>query len=374
MKGSIKEFDSLEVETVVTGFRLKKPVVCVARLGEGLINQTLLLQMNDGRQYVLQRVNQTVFPRPTLLMQNLCRVLAHLRAKGRRSLELIKTDSGDAWITDARNRVWRCFRYLGDSQTFSLTNAPAIVYAAAHAFGQFIVDLSDLPEPALHEVIPGFHDTPARFRSLERAVKEDQAHRAATAVPEIEALLSRQELSDLFARPAQSGELPRRNVHNDTKLNNVLFRRNRTETLCVIDLDTVMPGLVLHDVGDMIRSAASTRAESQFPALDLRLFESLAEGYLSATGTVLTPAERYYLPDCPRVMTLELALRFLVDHLQGDQYFRIEYPGQNLQRCRSQLALLTDMDAKADRMRAVWETSLADHACKESISRRSFDL
>ena len=364
------EYDSQIIATVIADFGFKNRIALIEPLGEGLINDTLRLQTHEGRQYVLQHINLAVFPRPTLLMQNLCRVLAHLQAKGRKSLELVKTVSGDAWVTDGSNHVWRCFHYLADSQNFSLTNEPAIVREAARAFGQFVVDLADLPKPWLHEVIPGFHDTPARFRALERAVKEDVAHRAAAAGPEIESLLSRQELSDLFVRPTQSGELPRRNVHNDTKLNNVLFRRNQTKTLCVIDLDTAMPGLLLHDVGDMIRSAASTRSENQFPAMDMVLFESLAEGYLSTAGTLLTAAERYYLPDSPRVMTLELASRFLLDYLQGDQYFRTDYPGQNLQRCRSQLALLADMDAKSDRMRAVWEAATS-RPCMQRINQRT---
>ena len=190
-----------------------------------------------------------------------------------------------------------------------------------------------------------------------RAVREDALHRAAATARETEALLSRRELSELFLPLSTNGELPRRNVHNDTKLGNILFHGEQPEALCVIDLDTVMPGLILHDIGDMVRSAASTRAESEYPTVDLVLLASLADGYLSALGEGLTPAERRLIPDSPRVITLELALRFLVDHLRGDRYFRIDHPGQNLERCRSQLALLADMDAKADRMRDLWEAA-----------------
>lgn len=360
MKWSINETDSRAVKAVISDFELDEAVTHVAPLGKGLINRTLRVRTRGGRQFVLQRLNSRVFPQPILVMRNLVRVLEHLRAKRRITLELIHTVSGGAWTTDTNNDTWRCFGYLTDSRTYASTNDRVVIREAARAFGQFALDLTDLPEPPLQEVIPGFHDTLARFRSLQDAVRDDVMNRAAAASREIAELFSHQDLSELFARPAATGELPRRNVHNDTKLANVLFHRKHAAALCVIDLDTVMPGLVLHDVGDFIRAAASTRGESEFPALDLVQFETLVEGYLSALGPLLTPSERYFLPDSPRVITLELAIRFLVDYLQGDRYFQTESPGQNLERCRSQLALLADMAAKADRMRTVWEAKFAD--------------
>ncbi len=357
MNSPITEADSQLLVTVIAEFELDAPVVRVQPFGAGLINKTLRLDTVGGHRYVLQCLNATVFPRPVAVMQNQCRVLQHLRTKGRLTLELIGTRTGEAWTSDVNGQIWRCYRYIGNSRTYTSTGDPAIVLEAARAFGQFTADLADLPGPPLHAVIPGFHDTPTVFRSLLRAVREDALHRAAATARETEALLSRRELSELFLPLSTNGELPRRNVHNDTKLGNILFHGEQPEALCVIDLDTVMPGLILHDIGDMVRSAASTRAESEYPTVDLVLLASLADGYLSALGEGLTPAERRLIPDSPRVITLELALRFLVDHLRGDRYFRIDHPGQNLERCRSQLALLADMDAKADRMRDLWEAA-----------------
>jgi len=354
---------------VAPAFRLAGPVIAIAPLGEGLINPTFRVRTRgtNGRvgRYVIQAINHQVFPRPDSLMANLTRVLTHLARKmgpegadPRRVLSLIPTRDGDTTWTDSEGRSWRGFLFIEDSLTLQSVTDPKLAYEAGRAFGHFVHQLADLPPPRLHEHLPGFHDTPARLRALRECAEANPMGRAGKAAPELDRIFAREDTVTLLARAQAEGTLPERPVHNDTKINNLLFDHRADQALCVIDLDTVMPGLALHDFGDLVRSAAASRPEgSGSGRLRLSLFEGLLRGWVTGMGPLLTQGEAELLAAAPRVITLELTMRFLTDHLAGDHYFKTDRPGQNLDRCRTQLGLLDSMEEQADAMeRLVRET------------------
>lgn len=340
-------------------------------LGSGLIHTTYLCTYQDGGRrwcYVHQRINPRVFPEPQLLMENVRRVTEHLhrrlRDQGvsdahRRALSLIPTVQGALLWADGQGGWWRTYRYIGRSRTYDVAPAADVTRRAAAAYGDFVRRLADLPGPPLHETLPGFHDTPARRRALLRALEADACNRAGEASDAIEAVLARGVTAAALVHP----ELPMRVVHNDTKINNVLFDVRSGEALCVLDLDTVMPGLILHDFGDLARSAAAgpeDAAGGGAGGLSLGRFEALVQGYLEGTGDLLTPGELEHLALAPRVITLELAMRFLTDHLEGDRYFKMAHPGHNLERCRAQLRLLAEMEAAEAAMHDIVERARRD--------------
>jgi hypothetical protein len=348
---------------VSPAFRLAGQVTAVGPLGAGLINPTFRVTTRgqDGRTraYVIQAINGRVFPRPDLLMDNLARVTAHLRQRldpaqrdaARRVLTLVPADAGGLSWRDPQGQVWRAFHYIAHSRTLQRISDPVLAYRAGRAFGDFMRQLADLPPPRLHEHLPGFHHTPTRLRALRRAVEEDPLAGAAQTGPELDRISRREATATLLGDLQTSSALPERIVHNDTKINNLLLDRQSGKALCVIDLDTVMPGLSLNDFGDLVRSAATSEPEGSKPlSLQLPLFEGLLRGWVGAMAPVLTPTEAELLAAAPRVITLELAMRFLTDHLRGNRYFAITYPGQNLDRCRAQLDLLESMEAQADSM------------------------
>jgi Ser/Thr protein kinase RdoA (MazF antagonist) len=318
------------------------------------------------RRYLLQHVNRYVFRRPGLVMENMVRVTRHVAARiaaagagdaERRALSLVPTYDGESHHREPDGEVWRLVAWIEGTRSTEQAESPAEARAAAEAFGHFLLQLSDLPDPPLHETIPGFHDTPARFDALERAVAADSAGRAAEARGEIQALLDRRRVGHVLADHLAAGEIPIRTTHNDAKIANVLLDAESGEPLCVVDLDTVMPGLVLHDFGDMVRSMVSDSAEDEvdLERIQVRVpvFEALARGFSRAAGEALSPLERTLLPTAAQVITLEQAVRFLTDHLQGDPYYRIARTGHNLDRTRSQLRLveaLEEADAELQRI------------------------
>ncbi len=347
---------------VAAAFRLGGRAVRVEPLAAGLINRTFRLTTcggsGQGGRYLVQIINAQVFPDPGRLMSNLQRVCDHLEQRvraehrdwERRVLSPVRTlDGGLAWIDD-QGRWWRAFRYVKRSLTRAWAADAGTAYRAAEAFGSFVRQLSDLPPPPLHTVLPGFHDTPARLGRLLQAIEADPRARAADSAPEVERILARQ----TTARALADAGLPERVVHNDTKISNVLFDRDTREALCVVDLDTVMPGLALHDFGDLVRSAAASAPEDSpaalAPSMRMSLYEALLKGWVHGLGPSLTRPECGLLATAPRVIALELAARFLTDHLEGDRYFAITRPGQNLARCRSQLHLLQSMETQGGEM------------------------
>ena len=256
------------------------------------------------------------------------------------------------------------FVFVPGATVHQRVESPADARAAGRAFGRFLRLLADNP-PALHETIPGFHDTRGRFARLEAARRADVCHRAAAIGPELDEMLAARAVADVLPPLIASGALPTRVVHNDAKIGNVLLDERTGEPLCVIDLDTVMPGSVLYDFGDLVRSSTSPAAEDAVDlasvAVRLDLFEALTRGYVETAGPVLTHQERALLGFSGRLITLEQAIRFLTDHLEGDRYYRIERAGHNLSRCRAQLALyrsLTQQEAKLTTILASLASSL----------------
>lgn len=295
---------------------------------------------------LLQRINERVFPAPRLVMENVERITAHLHD----GLSLVRADDGASHARDDAGGWWRAYRFLEGTRAFEAPSTPAQAYAAAFAFGRFQRDLADLAGPRLHETIPGFHDTPARVAAFERALARDGASRAERARPEIDGVLARRDLADALLAPFRRGEIPERVVHNDAKMSNVLFDVATGDAVCVVDLDTVMPGLALYDFGDMARSMASPAAEDERDLARVvarpEFFVALARGYVGGAGPLLSARERELLVTAAKVITYEQLVRFLADFLDGDRYYAVSRPEQNLDRARTQLALLRSFEAQ----------------------------
>lgn len=339
----------------------------VEAYGEGHINYTFAAwyRAADGTEYrrLLQRINTYVFTDPVGLMDNIVRVTTYLRKTvgERETLTVLPTVDGKTYYTDSEGNCWRCYVFIEDATTYQKIEKDADFYACGETFGRFQQLLADFPADELCETIPHFHDTPGRFAALHRAIDADKAGRAAQVADEIAFLLAREEDAGALMRGLGDGSLPTRVTHNDTKLNNILIDNATGKGLCVIDLDTVMPGAAAFDFGDCIRFGASTAAEDETDLskveMDLHLFEVFTRGYLSTAGAFLTPAELDSLSIGAKLMTLECGCRFLTDYLEGDVYFRIHYPEQNLDRARTQLKLVADMEQKMDEMQRIVHTA-----------------
>jgi Ser/Thr protein kinase RdoA (MazF antagonist) len=345
-------------------FRLTAAPTSVARLGSGHIHDTYAVSCRNGDEprAVLQRINSHVFPDPRLVVENVARIAAHLARRrpgaGRAVLRPLETLAGGPVHVDATGEIWRAFEFVPNALSFDTVDSPDRARAAARAFGRFTADLADYRDE-IRDTLPGFHDFAARSRDFERAVTRDAVDRGSVAAPEI-ALLREARSRLERALPGDALDaLPRRLVHNDCKINNVLFDAATGEAICVIDLDTVMRGTVLADFGDLVRTAASRSAEDapdpEAARPDPTLYTALAEGYLEGAGAILTEAEIALLPLAGPLITLETALRFATDHLSGDTYFRVSRPGQNLDRARTQghmaLRLLEELGAAHERIR-----------------------
>lgn len=343
---------------LVAAFDLRGRFVGAAADGSGHINDTYALTFEHGGQrsrYVLQRINSFVFRQVPELMENVRRVTEHLRSHparrpGQRALELIPTRAGGDGYRDAEGNWWRVYVFLEGTHTGERVVRADQAHDAAQAFGDFQRLLNDLPGSRLHETIPGFHHTRRRFEALQRAVAADAHGRVAAARDVIDAALARESMVDVFQDLQASGRMPERIAHNDTKLANVMFDDATGAAVCVIDLDTVMPGLAPNDFGEMVRSATNPGAEDsrEIAGLEARrpIFEALLEGYLASAGSFLNQTELEYLPFAGRLMTYENGIRFLADFLEGDIYYKISRPGQNLDRARNQLALLASLEAQ----------------------------
>jgi len=352
------------LETVVGAFETGGRFMAGERHGAGHIHDTYAVTVERAgarNRYILQRLNTAVFTNPRGLMANVRHVTGHLHAKlradgiadaERRALSLLRTRDGHDYLEDPKLGVWRAYGFIERARVFDAPDHTGRAFQAARAFGTFQRLLQDYEGPRLLEILPGFHDTRARLGALQVAVAADPAGRAREAARDIDFALGRGALAGILEDLKASGALPERITHNDTKLNNVMFDEETGEGLCVLDLDTVMPGLSLYDFGDLVRSACNPVAEDE---TDLGkvvargdIFEALAGGYLSATEDLLLPVERAHLALAGQVLALECGLRFLTDHLQGDGYFRIHRPSQNLDRARNQFALLRSLEAQAD--------------------------
>lgn len=341
----------------------------VRRFGHGHINGTFLLQCKaaDGadRRVILQRINTTVFKEPEHLMDNIVGVTSWLRRKiteeggdpKRETLTLVPTMNGAMFYVDGDRQYWRAYHFISGATCYDLAQSDEDFRQSAVAFGTFQRRLADYPAATLYEAIPGFHDTAARLEHFREAVRADALGRAKDVQKEIEFVESHAYLADVYARAEAEHPLPRRVTHNDTKLNNVMIDDKTHRGLCVIDLDTVMPGYVMNDFGDSIRFGASTALEDE-PDLSkvscsLELFTAYTQGFMQECGERLTPQEKALLPDGALIMTYECGMRFLADYLEGDIYFHIERPAQNLDRARNQFRLVADMEAKLPQMREI---------------------
>jgi len=333
------------------------PVRCVPH-GSGHINQTWLVETDRQHRYILQKVNTGVFPNGEGLMNNIILVTEHLRKKDpdpRHVLTLVPTKNGELYISQGDHELWRMYEYVDGGICLDLAETPEEFGLSGKAFGTFQMQMADFPADRLVEVIPGFHDTPGRFRALNRAVREDKMNRAASARREIDLYLEREEKAGLLMDLQRQGELPLRVTHNDTKLNNVMLDRETREPLCILDLDTVMPGIVASDFGDSIRFGASTALEDEPDLekvhLDLTLYEAYTKGFLGACGRALNRTELDTLADGARLITLEIGARFLTDYLEGDTYFHTSRPGHNLDRARTQIKLVMENEQNESRIR-----------------------
>lgn len=334
-----------------------EPASCTP-YGCGHINRTYLVATAGGRCYILQKINHHTFRDVAGLMENIELVTEHLRRKSpdpRSVLTLIRTKDGKSYL-EADDGYWRVFRFVEDSICLQQPESDADFYESAVGFGTFQQLLSDFPAEKLHETIPNFHNTPDRYRAFHETLTRDPMHRAAQVQPEIEFALARQAEMAALQNALDAGELPLRVTHNDTKLNNVLFDAKTRRALCIIDLDTVMPGSALYDYGDSIRFGAATAAEDERELdkmeMSLERFRVFTRGYVRACPG-LTAKELELLPMGAKTMTMECGVRFLTDYLDGDHYFAVHRDGQNLDRARTQFKLVADMEKKWDEMQKI---------------------
>jgi len=327
-------------------FDIAGRITGIEPLRGGHINEAWRIELDDPPgSYLLQRLNPDVFPDAASVMENIACVTGHLARKAVRVPALVPTSQGGAWIEDAGGSCWRMYTFITGSHVFEQTGSARVAQSAARAFGAFIAALDDYRGTPLHTPLPGFHDTPARLARLDSAARADAVGRLAGAEREVVSLLAQGMLAEEFAALAASA--PRRIVHNDAKLSNVLLDDATGEAVCVVDLDTVMPGCALHDFGDMVRSMTTTAAEDEADLLQVAvkydLFEGVARGFLEGCGTLLTPEEKDGLLLAGRALTLEQAARFLTDYLEGDIYYRDTRGDQNMRRARAQLRMFESL-------------------------------
>lgn len=348
------------VRAIVRQFSIDGEFVGAQPWGSGHINDTYRVTLQRGGELVfciLQRINRNIFTNPDALMQNLQRVTAHLSAqvandpdRERRVLRLIPTHDGNAWHVDDDGEYWRAYFYIGGASTYDQVKTAEQAFQSARAFGRFQNLLASLPPPRLHDTIPHFHNTLKRFEALLAAISDDEAGRANLAQSEIEFALAHEPIVDILLK----ANLPERVTHNDTKFNNVLLDDVTGEGICVVDLDTVMPGLALYDFGDMVRTTTSPAPEDEQDlakvTMQFPMFEALARGYLDSAAGFLTKDEKQLLAFSGKLITFEIGIRFLTDYLAGDTYFRIHREGQNLDRCRAQFKLVESIEEQEERM------------------------
>lgn len=353
------------IRQVIDAFPFPDTLIGAVRYGCGHINDTfcVLCQPREGDciRFILQGLSQAAFPRQDELMENFERVTDYLRGQiaaqggdpARETLRLVPTKDGRHYYTDETGKVWRLMPFIEGTDCYQTATEERFA-ASAFAFGRFQYLLRDFPAAVLHEPIARFHDTEDRFAKLLAAIEADRAGRRASVQAEIDFALARKDDCSVALNAQRAGLLPLRVTHNDTKLNNVLIDRASGKGLCVIDLDTVMPGLIINDFGDSIRFGANHSAEDEKDLskvnFDIALYEIYAKSFIEGTQGGLTQAELEYLPWGARLMTFECGIRFLTDYLDGDVYFHTAYPDHNLDRCRTQFKLVRDMEKQFDKM------------------------
>ena len=363
----IPEKDTI-LNEVLAAFGFPATLVGAVRYGQGHINDTFCVlcqpQEGDCIRFILQGLSKAAFPRQDELMENFIGITSHLRKKIianggdplRETLSLVKTKDGKDYYTDATGKAWRLTPFIENTDCYQ-SATPELFEASARAFGRFQYLLSDYPAETLHESIVNFHNTEDRFAKFEAALAADKMGRAKEVEAEVKFAMDRKADCSVALQALREGKLPLRVTHNDTKLNNILIDRDTKEGICVIDLDTTMPGLSINDFGDSIRFGANHSKEDEKDLskvnFDIELYEAYTRGFLEGAQGGLTAAELEYLPWGAKLMTLECGIRFLTDYLDGDHYFRIHYPEQNLDRTRTQFKLVADMEQQWEAMAAV---------------------
>ncbi len=360
---------------IVRRFAINGAIIALDPLPGGHINESYQVTVRwDGMahhtkrtaSYLLQCINPNVFPDGAHVMENIVNITRHISAKlqaagiedwRRRTLTLVPTHKGGAWYRDPDSKYLRLYHFIHRSSTRERARTPGQAGKAARAFGTFLRFVADYNGPPLHETIRGFHDTDARFMALEAAIHNDPCRRVSRARQEIELALGYQSMASVLPRLIQSGEVPTRVVHNDAKITNVLFDSQLDEAICVVDLDTVMPGSALYDFGDLVRSTVSLTNEDEQDlsriAVRPLVFKALVAGYLEGAGEVLTDTEKSLLVFAGQLITLEQGVRFLTDYLTGDQYYRVAYGSQNLKRCKAQFRLFEILREKEKELEKV---------------------
>jgi Ser/Thr protein kinase RdoA (MazF antagonist) len=335
--------------------------------GNGHIHDTFLVRTveKDRDDYVLQRLNNRVFKNIPQLQENIERVTRHLRQKlisvpgadiKRECLTLVNAKNGKSWFQDLQGNFWRMFIFISNHRSYNIVDSPVKAFEGGKAIGRFQAMLADLPGKPLHETIPFFHNVEKRLKTFENTIVADPVKRAGNVKDEINFVLTRAEEMKVILKLGKEGKIPVRTTHNDTKFNNILLDEN-DKALCVIDLDTVMPGYVHYDFGDAIRTAANVADEDEKDLdkirMDIDLFEAYSKGYLSETNETLNDTEKEYLAFSPRLITYIMGLRFLTDYIDGDNYYKIHHPHHNLQRARAQFRLLESMEEQYPAMQRI---------------------
>ena len=356
------------IEKVIKSFDIPGVLVFSEPYGNGHINDThrITVESECGtKRYILQRINNNVFRNPEGLMKNYVAVTDYLNemviSEGgdpeREALAIFRAKDGKNFVVDEHGKYWRLLRYIEDSMSYDMVERPEQFYESAVAFGNFQYMLRDYPAETLIETIPNFHNTPDRFRQLMEAVRKDPCGRLSEVLADVEFAKEREAFADTLEAARREGRLPLRVTHNDTKLNNILFDVNTGKPICVVDLDTIMPGYSVNDFGDSIRFGATTAAEDEVNLdlvhFDIGLYELYVKGFIEGAKGGLTDCELDLLPIGAIMMTFECGMRFLTDYLEGDTYFRTSRPGHNLDRARNQFKLVSDMEARLPEMRKI---------------------
>lgn len=353
------------IDEILNAYGIGGKMTSWSMIHSGHINRTYVIELEGGEKRLLQMINVTVFKKPVELMDNAMRVTDHLRKKiaeeggdpTRETLSVYFTIDEKNCFFDSDGECWRFYNYVDNAFSYDSIENDEIFYRAGAAFGKFQSQLADFPGETLFDTIPFFHDTYKRFLNLKASAEKNASGRKENVLPELEFAFAREDDTKVIVDLIAKGEIPVRVTHNDTKLNNIMFDKDTNEAVCIVDLDTVMPGSALYDFGDAIRFGASTAAEDEKDlskvSMDIHLYEKYVQGYLSTAGKSLNEKEIEYLPFSAKLLTLECGMRFLADYIDGDVYFGTKYPEHNLDRCRTQFKLVADMESKMDEMMRV---------------------
>lgn len=358
------------LKSIVKHFHIFGQATGIKALPRGHINDTYVVTAKKNGhavRYILQRINQTVFKDPLSLMENVVRVTKHIIGRMReirpdqasRQLTVIDADDNAPFHKDSAGNFWRVYNFIEGAVTYDAVESAELVYEAARMFGWFQKMLIDLLGPALHETICDFHNTLKRFETFQQIIKEDACNRAKDAKSEIDFAFDNAGICSVLLDLADKGEIPTRITHNDAKINNVMLDENTNKGVCVIDLDTVMPGLSVYDFGDMVRTAATLADEDERDlskvTVSMPMFEALVRGYTEQSKHFLTPAEKKHLVFAAKLITFEQFLRFLTDYLAGDKYYKVHREGHNLDRSRTQMKLVQSIIENEEAMNQVVE-------------------